>query len=228
MTDSFQNEGENKIKASASTRNRLLEAAEKLFSEHGFNGTAVRDIAADAECNAASVNYHFGSKEGLYRELWRGYLTQMRISRVSSVEKIMAEYNGKPKLEELLRVFANAFFEPLTNEIKARGLMVLMMREMLDPHLEKSAFFEEMIKPVMIVLQDALTTVCPYLSPLQAQLCIFSLIGQLAHIVHIKYVFLLNNEPAVNKVELSRAVEHIVRFSAAGIKAYDGYTEGAS
>ena len=46
-------------------RDRLLDAAEELFCEHGFEGASIRDIAASAECNIASVNYYFGGKEKL-------------------------------------------------------------------------------------------------------------------------------------------------------------------
>jgi len=48
------------------TRERLLDAAEKLFCQKGFEGTSIRDITAEAGCNIAAVNYHFGGKEKLY------------------------------------------------------------------------------------------------------------------------------------------------------------------
>ena len=47
------------------TRDRLLDAAERLFASRGIDGVSVRDIVAEAEANVASVNYHFGSKEGM-------------------------------------------------------------------------------------------------------------------------------------------------------------------
>lgn len=52
--------------AKKDTRVRILEAAKKLFSEKGFNGSSVRDIAELSECNLAAINYHFSSKQGLY------------------------------------------------------------------------------------------------------------------------------------------------------------------
>ncbi|MHC4352523.1 MAG: TetR family transcriptional regulator, partial [Planctomycetota bacterium] len=41
-------------------RGRLLDSAEQLFAERGFDGTSIRDLAAAAGCNIASVNYYFG------------------------------------------------------------------------------------------------------------------------------------------------------------------------
>ena len=46
-----------------SVQERLLNAAEELFCDKGFEGTSIRDIAASADCNIASVNYYFGGKQ---------------------------------------------------------------------------------------------------------------------------------------------------------------------
>ena len=48
------------------TRDRILDAAERLFAERGYSGTAVRDIAAAVGLNAASLYNHFAGKEELY------------------------------------------------------------------------------------------------------------------------------------------------------------------
>jgi AcrR family transcriptional regulator len=48
------------------TKDKILKAAETLFSELGFSGTSIREIAAKSDTNIASVNYHFKSKENLY------------------------------------------------------------------------------------------------------------------------------------------------------------------
>ena len=49
---------------------QIIEAAEKLFSEKGFNGTSVRDIAEQAVVNLAMISYYFGSKEKLMEALF--------------------------------------------------------------------------------------------------------------------------------------------------------------
>ncbi len=53
------------------TRDAILEEAAKLFAEHGYSGTRVSEICQGAGANSAAVNYYFGSKEELYREVWR-------------------------------------------------------------------------------------------------------------------------------------------------------------
>jgi AcrR family transcriptional regulator len=49
------------------TRTRILEAAARIFSVEGYAGASTRTLAAGAGVNIATLNYHFGSKEGVYR-----------------------------------------------------------------------------------------------------------------------------------------------------------------
>ncbi|MEO6348401.1 MAG: TetR family transcriptional regulator, partial [Aquaticitalea sp.] len=49
---------------------QILEVAEKLFAEHGFDGTSVRQIAHEADINIAMISYYFGSKEKLLEALF--------------------------------------------------------------------------------------------------------------------------------------------------------------
>lgn len=56
-------------KDSEATRARLIEAAGRLFAEKGMNGVTVRDIAKEAETHLSALNYHFRTKEALYREV---------------------------------------------------------------------------------------------------------------------------------------------------------------
>jgi AcrR family transcriptional regulator len=53
----------------ANTRTAILEAAAALYAEHGFDGTTTADIALRARANKAMIHYHFGTKDGLYREI---------------------------------------------------------------------------------------------------------------------------------------------------------------
>ena len=57
----------------AKTSEQILRAAEKLFSEKGFEATSLREITQRADVNLASVNYHFGSKKGLIQAVVERY-----------------------------------------------------------------------------------------------------------------------------------------------------------
>ena len=56
------------------TKNKILDAAETLFSQQGFMQTSMREITTLAGVNLASVNYHFGSKKNLIQSVLKRYL----------------------------------------------------------------------------------------------------------------------------------------------------------
>lgn len=55
----------------SATRESILSASERLFAREGFAAISTRRIANDVGVNIATLNYHFGSKDGLYREVMR-------------------------------------------------------------------------------------------------------------------------------------------------------------
>jgi AcrR family transcriptional regulator len=59
------------VNSPASTRDRILGAAEELFAQRGFEGASLRQLTTAAGVNLAAVNYHFGSKEKLVEEVFR-------------------------------------------------------------------------------------------------------------------------------------------------------------
>jgi len=209
-TDSGANKG---------VQDRLVDAAEELFCEHGFEGTSIRDLAAAAGCNIASVNYYFGGKDKLYIEVWRRRLLLLRNTRIASIDSVMSRSDGVPALEDLLRSYANTFIEPLVDESRKRRFMKLMAREMIDRHLPPNMFVEEMIAPVTTALQRALVKTCPGLEESKVLLVILSIVGQLIHTVGAKTMFEQVDNPKLPKFDLTEAVNHIVKFSAAGIQA---------
>jgi TetR/AcrR family transcriptional regulator, regulator of cefoperazone and chloramphenicol sensitivity len=76
------------------TRDRILRAAVRLFAERGYDATSIRTLAAKARINQAAVNYHFKSKEGLYREVLREAiraLTQHQLSHAQETQAMPRE-----------------------------------------------------------------------------------------------------------------------------------------
>lgn len=77
-------------------KTRILMAAEKLFSELGYEGTSTRQIAKEAGANMAMINYYFGSKDGVFMEIMtnrvneiRMQLTNIQLERIPVIDKLM-------------------------------------------------------------------------------------------------------------------------------------------
>jgi len=207
-------------------QDRLVEAAEELFCRRGYNETSVRDIAAIAGCNVASVNYYFGGKDNLYVEIWRRRLAFMRQTRLASIEKVMSA-SAAPRLEDLLRSYATSFIEPLVDGSVHCRFINLMAREMIDPHLPQNLYFNEMVGPVLDALGQALQKICPWLAEDSVPLVIFSIVGQLLmHTVCVRRMFEGSSRSELSRTDVDGIVDHIVAFSAAGIRGYGERTEG--
>ena len=207
-------------------KNRLLEAAEVVFAEKGFDAASIRDITSQAKCNVAAVNYHFGNKENLYNELFRRRLSAMREIRLKSIDTVMAQTDPKPSLEQLLHAFSVAFLEPFFDEESGPLFMKLMVREMSDPRLQKQMFTEEIVQPTLKSLGNALKTICPGLNDEKVLLSIVSLIGQLIHIMRISQLIEINQLSGSKELTFEKMIDHIVEFSAAGIRAEINKTAG--
>ena len=86
------------------TRERILNAAEALFAEHGFANTSLRTITTRAMVNLAAVNYHFGSKEALIQAVFARRLVPLnheRLERLSKLESV----GGELTVEAILEAF---------------------------------------------------------------------------------------------------------------------------
>src|SRR5438132_11926503 len=88
---------------SADTKTRILDAAERLFVEHGFEATSLRQLTAAAGVNLAAVNYHFGSKEELFQAVLTRRLDPMNQERIERLGRLERERGGKSlTCEEIL------------------------------------------------------------------------------------------------------------------------------
>jgi AcrR family transcriptional regulator len=95
----------------AATKGRILDAAENLFMEHGFEATSLRAITTAAGVNLAAVNYHFGSKEELFQAVLTRRLDPMNQERVDLLTQLEQEAAPAPVACE--RILAAMFIPAL-------------------------------------------------------------------------------------------------------------------
>src|SRR5512138_2886976 len=79
---------------------QIMETAEILFAEKGFNGTSVRDIAEKANVNLAMISYYFGSKDKLLEALfeYRGENYKLKLGTILEDKKL----TSMEKMETLI------------------------------------------------------------------------------------------------------------------------------
>ena len=200
------------------TRQRLLQAAEVLFARRGYGGTSVRAITTMARCNLAAVNYHFGSKAGLYRWMFEGLLSRLRERRDQDLRRALDQLGAGADLEAFLRTFTGSFLESYLDEQEGgRRLMQLFSRELLDPRLPPNMLRHGLVRPVRDGLTRALRLTGIDASSRAGRRCIESLLAQLMHVVRMSQAPHVTGADGQEDFALREMVDHIARFSAAGL-----------
>ena len=102
---------------SQATRERILDAAEKLFAERGYHGVSIRDVTGAADVDVALVSYHFGSKQGLLDAVLMRRAADLNDERLALLDAVLAGSGRRPpKLEAII----DAFTRPLLDR-SSRG-----------------------------------------------------------------------------------------------------------
>lgn len=109
------------------TRGRILDEGRSLFATYGFKQVTVRQICRAAHANVAAINYHFGDKIGLYRELLEEAIAIMQQTTAAAVE---AGHGGSA--EQKLRAYIRVFMQRVCHG-EHSWIHQLMTREMADP-----------------------------------------------------------------------------------------------
>lgn len=92
------------------TAERILDAAEELFAEHGFSETSLRNITSKADVNLAAVNYHFGSKKALIQALFKRFLDPFTTRLDKALDEEIAKTQSNAlTVEQLLSILTTTF-----------------------------------------------------------------------------------------------------------------------
>lgn len=86
----------------AQTKSTIVSVAERLFALRGFQSVSVRDITAAAGVNLASINYHFGSKDGLLFEIFRRRTAELNRERARLLHEAADRHDGRPPVRAIL------------------------------------------------------------------------------------------------------------------------------
>ena len=103
--------GQKRTRTDGDTRARLLEAAKRLFAEHGFDDVTVRDLCREANASLALVNYHFGDKAALYQEVVEEAIGLIRHFNQTTMDAPPGS-SAEQRLEHFVRAFLGRVLRP--------------------------------------------------------------------------------------------------------------------
>lgn len=196
------------------TKERLLEAAERSFAEHGYAASSLRGIIAEAGVNLAAVHYHFGSKEELLKAVVMRRAEPVNRKRLALLDKCESRaHGGRPELEKVLEAFIVPTLEVASQPHGAQFLRLmgrLYAETDMLPRIVKSGF-----GPMLMRFHDALRRALPELTPEELLRRLFFGAGALAHTMrafgHPGFLFL-----AAADIEGTQAP--LIQFISAGLR----------
>jgi AcrR family transcriptional regulator len=137
------------VKPQHETRTRILDAAEELFMQHGFEGTSMRQLTAKAGVNLAAVNYHFGSKDALIEAVFRRRLDPMNTARIAALDALEAA--GRPlSPETIIRAFVGEGLRMIEDaKTGGRNFIRLLGRTYTEPAKPIRVLIGQLYAPAM-------------------------------------------------------------------------------
>lgn len=202
------------MKRDAETRARLLDVGTRLFSEHGYHHVTVRDICKDADANVAAVNYYFDGKLGLYTEI-----VKRAIDNVKESDPTVAAPAGS-SAEDRIRHYVRTYVPRLAKpQGSAVWMQKIMSHETHEPTSLAPWIAEQVIMPRVRFLADAIAELlgCSADDP-RVQRCVASLQAQCLFYLPSRFRSAAFEEwDATVESDVDAIAEHIAEFTLAGI-----------
>jgi AcrR family transcriptional regulator len=196
------------------TRERLIQQASMLFAERGFKKVTVREICRTSRANVAAVNYHFGDKAGLYREV-----VQAAIKTMKETNELGQRAGEGSSPEEQIRAFVRIFVSRLTGSGPGAWIHKLMAREMEEPSEALDLILKQVVQPRLDYLSRVAAAIMglPVGDP-RVLRAVASLHGQCL-------IFAKQVPPSMAKAwgpvakDVDAIADHVAEFSLGGMRA---------
>jgi len=193
------------------TKQRILDAAERLFGEYGYSPTSVRHIISEAGVNLAAIHYHYGSKQDLLDQVILRKAGPMNEHRLKLLDQFEREAAPEPaSVEKILE----AFIMPVVLAERSPEFVKLMGRvhgEGLMPEIAQRNF-----QPMIARFMSALHRALPDMSTEELLWKAHFALGAMAHT--------LTARPEINPEEAAResllvVAKRLVAFLSGGFRA---------
>jgi len=145
------------------SRERLLDAAESLFGERGYDATSIRDIAARSGDTLGTLSHHFRSKELLLTEVVRRRFHALGEMRREKYREFVSRNPGaKPPLEEVIKYILLPFVDrALRGGEEWKSYIELLGRMMYVGHGARAGAIADLTDPLSIELLGWLKDAAP-------------------------------------------------------------------
>lgn len=206
--------------AQKDTVERILDAAEALFSEKGFAETSLRNITTKAGVNLAAVNYHFGSKKSLIQAVFARYLTPFSVQFANQLD-LLDEQQQTP--EQLLKLLVVTLTKSgLENPEKFAVFMRLLglAYSQGQGHLRK--FLTSQYGDVFKRYMKEINRITPQLTPMERFWRIHFMLGAAVFTMSsVDSLMAMADHDLTMKTEVKDVISQLMPFLASGLMAVE-------
>lgn len=197
-------------------RQRMLCAAEKLFAQHGYAGTSLRAIMADAAVDTGAIHYHFKNKLGLLKALFEERVksvNEQRDALLAQLERRQA--SEPPSIEEVLQAFIDPALRTAYNAKESSFNRVTALCS-VDPLKEVREVVFQAYDKTALRFALLLRQVTPHLNETDFQWRLECMYGAMMYIRsdNGRVSHMLNDKHRSDPVE--KVIEQLIAFTAAG------------
>ena len=199
------------------TKDRILDAAERLFACDGFDATSLRAITAEAKVNLAAVNYHFQSKEALVQAVIGRRLGPINARRLALLDAYEAEAAGAPvPLEKTMDAFLRPVIEFCSHH--ARGIVPLVGRIYTEPGDFAPRLFQQHFEHMAQRFAPALSRALPELTHEELFWRMHFAIGAMAHTLAASQMLTLMSKGGCDISDVEGTLARLKSFVIAGLR----------
>ena len=204
-----------------STKSRILDVAEHLFMEHGFEATSLRSLTSSAGVNLAAVNYHFGSKEELFQAVLTRRLDPMNQERIELLAKLERDAGSKPiACERILAAMLTPALRLARDERRGgKNFLRLLGRAYADPAPFIRHFLSAQYTEMIARYKEAFHRALPHLSRQELTWRLHFVMGALSYTLAGTDALKLFSQVTAEKDNDELLIQRLAPFLVAGLKA---------
>ena len=202
------------------TQDRILSAAEELFSNHGYHGTSIRGVTQKARVNLAAIHYHFGDKKSLYCKVIANRLRSVNQARQAGLESALKYANDKPiPLALLVDIYARPLFELCIPDRSGVGVIKLLGRILAEPLPFVDDLLAAELHPVTAQFAQAIRRHLPSLTPEEFMWRISFVVGAMHHTLATLHRMKDLTRGLCRNNDSMNALQYFVQFASVTLSA---------
>lgn len=213
---------EQNAQAADNTYTRFLNAAEQLFSIHGYDGTKIRAIVKLSHSNLGVLSHYWGSKQALFRDIFERRFRPVyedQISRFRMLE-VKLDRGGYVDVTDVLRAQIEPVFLMTGSEPdEVQWLRLLFGRALTDPSNEVVDAMGDIFTPAANLFFQLLRRVSPGIDHTEFYWRANCVVGAFTFVENYTERLTKFIDEDLSNVDWHKASDHVVAFLAAGMQA---------